>query len=218
MGLRECYGMTECSSFATVNVDATPMSIGTPLPWIEVELQAEDGSLVPPHEAGEIVLRSGIEGALAAGYLDDEKATRSTMREGRLHTGDMARRGAAGHLQFVGRRSDSMRVRGENVSAWEVERIFAAHPAVELSAAVGVASPLGEQDILLYVKAKPGQTIDLAQLRDWGAAQLPGYQLPRYYQCVSEFVTTPSERIRKQFLSRDVSQAWDAAMFASPRS
>jgi crotonobetaine/carnitine-CoA ligase len=215
IGLRECYGMTECSSFATVNVDATPMSIGTPLPWIDVELQAEDGSAVAAEEAGEIVLRSAIEGALAAGYLDDDKATRSTMRDGRLHTGDMARRTMGGALQFVGRRSDSMRVRGENVSAWEVERVFAGHPAVELSAAVGVASPLGEQDILLYVKAKPGQALDLPQLRAWGAAQLAPYQLPRYYQQVDGFVTTPSERIRKQFLARDASSAWDAAAVAS---
>lgn len=228
LALRECYGMTEGSSFATVNDDGTPMSIGRPLPWVSIELQrgAEDVDKANAGEAdagkpdageaeaGEIVMTSAIEGAITAGYLNDPETTARTIRDGRLHTGDMARRDAEGRLQFIGRRSDSMRVRGENVSAWEVERAFASHPDVALVAAVGVASALGENDILLYVKTRDDRPADFAGLRDWGRRLLAPYQQPRYFRQIDAFVLTPSERIRKQFLSRDVTGSWDASQEA----
>jgi crotonobetaine/carnitine-CoA ligase len=181
------------------------MSIGTPLPWVGIELQGDEP------DAGEIVMSSAIDGAVTAGYLDDAATTAATVRGGRLHTGDMARRDAQGRLQFIGRKSDSMRVRGENVSAWEVERAFASHPDVALTAAVGVPSVLGEQDILLYVKTRDDREADFAGLRDWGRRLLAPYQQPRWFRQVQSFVTTPSERIRKQFLSRDTAGCWDAA-------
>ena len=215
LALRECYGMTEGSSFATVNDDGTPMSIGRPLPWVSIALQggAEDAGKANAGEpeAGEIVMTSAIEGAITSGYLNDPATTASTVRDDRLHTGDMARRDAEGRLQFIGRRSDSMRVRGENVSAWEVERAFANHPDVALVAAVGVPSALGENDILLYVKTRDDRPADFASLRDWGRRLLAPYQQPRYFRQIDAFVLTPSERIRKQFLSREVSGSWDAS-------
>ena len=206
--LRECYGMTECSSFATLNTTGTPGSIGKPLPWIELELLDENGQPVKDGEAGEIVLSSRVEGAFLPEYLKNETATRAAIRNGKLYTGDSARRDAAGDLFFVGRRTDSMRVRGENVSAWEIERVFASHPAVSASAAVGVASEIGEQDILLNVQFK-GPAIDWESLQAWAATRLANFQLPRYYRAVKQFELTPSERIKKHLLPRDIGDAWD---------
>ena len=154
--IRECYGMTECSSFATLNASGKPGSIGRPLPWLRVELLGQDGLPVAPGEAGEIVLSSDIEGAFLPGYLDNPEASRRALRDGRLHTGDSARRDADGDYFFIGRATDSMRVRGENVSAWEVERVFIDHPAIQACAAVGVDGDVGEQEILLYAIRRRG--------------------------------------------------------------
>ena len=137
--------MTECSSFATLNASGKPGSIGRPLPWLRVELLGQDGLPVAPGEAGEIVLSSDIEGAFLPGYLDNPEASRRALRDGRLHTGDSARQDADGDYFFIGRATDSMRVRGENVSAWEVERVFIDHPAIQACAAVGVDGDVGEQ-------------------------------------------------------------------------
>ncbi|PMS38830.1 crotonobetaine/carnitine-CoA ligase [Trinickia symbiotica] len=207
--LRECYGMTECSSFATLNRTDKPGSIGRPLPWLDVDLLDDHGNPVAPGEPGEIVLTSRVEGALLPCYLDNEEATRSALREGRLHTGDWARRDGEGDLFFVGRRTDSMRVRGENVSAWEIERIFASHPAIRASAAIGVPSPIGEQDILLNVQFKD-EPVDWPSLHAWARKQLASYQLPRYYRAIAQFDMTPSERVRKHMLSRDLRDVWDS--------
>lgn len=206
--LRECYGMTECSSFATLNTSGKPGSIGKPLPWIDVELLDELGLPVADGEAGEIVLSSRVEGAFLPAYLKNGEATRAALRNHKLHTGDSARRDPDGDLFFVGRRTDSMRVRGENVSAWEIERVFASHPAIQASAAIGVASAIGEQDILLNVQFKDA-AVGWESVHAWAAERLASFQLPRYYRAVPNFELTASERIRKHLLPRTVDDAWD---------
>jgi crotonobetaine/carnitine-CoA ligase len=207
--LRECYGMTECSSFATLNASGTPGSIGTALPWIQVALLDEAGQPVPQGEIGEMVLSSDVDGVFLPMYLDNPEATQKAMRDGKLHTGDMARQLVNGEYVFVGRRTDSMRVRGENVSAWEVERVFVEHPAIKAVAAVGIASPIGEQDIYLYVQFETAQSVDWGDLVAWAESRLANFQLPRYYSSVEKFELTPSERIRKHLLPKSVSDAWD---------
>ncbi|WP_353190886.1 AMP-binding protein [Pandoraea pnomenusa] len=207
--LRECYGMTECSSFATLNDADQPGSIGKALPWLTLELLDDEGCPVAEGEPGEIVLSSDVEGVFLPGYLDNPEATSKALRDGKLFTGDSARRGADGGLVFIGRRTDSMRVRGENVSAWEIERVFARHPAVVACAAIGVASEIGEQDIMLYVQFKEGEALEWDVLSGWAADKLASYQRPRYYREALRFETTPSERIRKHLLSRETLGAWE---------
>lgn len=208
VSLRECYGMTECSSFATANIAGKPGSIGRALPWIGVELLDENGRRVKEGEAGEIVLSSRVEGTFLPTYLKNPDATKAALRNGRLHTGDRARRDADGDLFFIGRQTDSMRVRGENVSAWEIERIFAAHPAIRASAAIGVVSDIGEQDILLNVQFK-GEPVEWEAMHAWARERLASFQLPRYYRAVARFELTASERIKKHLLPRSVDDAWD---------
>ena len=207
--LHECYGMTECSSFATLNSTGTPGAIGKPLPWFTLELLDDDGKPVARGEIGEIVLASDLEGVFLPEYLDNPEATQKALRNGKLYTGDSARELPDGNYVFVGRRTDSMRVRGENVSAWEVERVFVEHPAVKAVAAIGVTSDIGEQDILLFVQLQPGAEMDWAALVQWAQPQLANYQLPRFYKRVEQFDLTPSERIRKHLLPRSSADAWD---------
>lgn len=212
VALRECYGMTECASFATLNDSDTPGSIGMPLPWLTVELLDDDGHEVPHGEIGEIVLSSDVAGVFLPGYLDNPEASAKALRDGKLFTGDSARRSDDGQLVFVGRRTDSMRVRGENVSAWEIERVFARHPAVAACAAIGVASAIGEQDVMLYVQFRDQDVPAWPALADWAADKLASYQLPRYYRRAARFETTPSERIRKHLLPRETGDAWDSRL------
>ncbi|VVD74711.1 AMP-dependent synthetase [Pandoraea capi] len=207
--LRECYGMTECSSFATLNDADRPGSIGHALPWLTVALLDDDGQPVADGEPGEIVLSSDVDGVFLPGYLDNPEATAKALRDGKLYTGDSARRNADGSLVFIGRRTDSMRVRGENVSAWEIERVFARHPAVAACAAIGVASEIGEQDVMLYVQFREA-AVDWPTLSQWASERLASYQRPRYYRETSHFETTPSERIRKHLLSRETDGTWDS--------
>ncbi|WP_372399514.1 AMP-binding protein [Azospirillum sp. HJ39] len=207
--IRECYGMTEASSITTCNDEGTVGAVGRPMPWFTVDLLDEAGSPVPQGERGEIVVRTGLPGALFAGYFRNPEATARALRDGAMHTGDLGSLLPDGTLLFHGRMTDSMRCKGENVSAWEIEHIAATHPAIEDCAVIGVKAEIGEQDIKLFVKPKAGATVDVPALSDWLGHRLAPYQNPRYIALVEEFERTPSQRIMKHRLPPAVHDSWD---------
>jgi crotonobetaine/carnitine-CoA ligase len=214
--IRECYGMTEASSITTFNDSRIVGSVGKPVPWFTVALLDEAGHPVGVGERGEIVVRSSRDDAIFPGYFRNAAATRKALRQGALFTGDLGRLGAEGELYFLGRMTDSVRCRGENVSAWEVERVAAAHPAVEDCAMIGVAAEIGEQEIKLFVQPKAGATIDLGALSAWLGERLAPYQNPRYLAVVEVFERTPSQRIMKHKLPHQAAGSWDR--LAPPRA
>ena len=207
--IRECYGMTECSSLTTANLNGAVGSVGTPVPWFDVKLLDAAGKLVATGEQGEIVVTTSLPGALTRGYLNDRQATQQALRGGAFHTGDLGSWDASGNMYFRGRISDSVRVRGENVSAAEVEGVVGQHPSVEDCAMIGVAAEIGEQDIKLFVKPKAGAALDAAELSQWLEPRLAPYQRPRYIAIIKEFERTPSQRIMKHRLSRRTDDAWN---------
>jgi crotonobetaine/carnitine-CoA ligase len=215
IAIRECYGMTEASSLTTCNVTGVPGSVGRPLPWFTVKLLDADGRPVSPGARGEIVVETNIPGAIFPGYLDNPDATAKALREDGFHTGDLGSFDMDGNLYFHGRMTDSVRCRGENVSAWEVEHVAAEYEAVEDCAMIGVAADVGEQDIKLFVKPRGGASIDPQALSGWLGQRLASYQNPRYIAVVDEFERTASQRIMKHKLSLRLDDCWDRAAIAT---
>jgi crotonobetaine/carnitine-CoA ligase len=207
--IRECYGMTECSSITTYNDNGTVGAVGKPAPWFDVELIGPSGEAVPQGERGEIVVRTSLPGAITRGYLSDAAATARALRSDRFHTGDLGSFDADGNMYFHGRMTDNVRVRGENVSAMEVEQVAAKHPAVEDCAMIGVAAEVGEQEIKLFVKRKPEAALDAPALSAWLAERLAPYQNPRFIVLVNDFERTASQRIMKHKLATHPAVAWD---------
>jgi len=126
-----------------------------------------------------------------------------------FHTGDLGSFDSDGNMYFHGRMTDSVRVRGENVSAVEVEQIVAKHPAIEDCAMIGVAAEIGEQEIKLFVKRRPGASLTPQELSKWLTGHLAPYQSPRYIVMVEEFERTASQRIMKHKLRTLAASVWD---------
>ena len=101
-------------------------------------------------------MRAREPGLTTAGYYGMPEATAAALRDGWLHTGDLATRDADGNHFFAGRRKEVIRRRGENISAFEVEEVVRDHPDVLDAAAYGVPSPLSEEDVMVAVVAAPG--------------------------------------------------------------
>ncbi|WP_449277826.1 AMP-binding protein [Leucobacter sp. GX24907] len=199
--VHECYGMTENSSVTTSNSSSFEAGIGRPLPWFEVELlDPETGASA---DYGEITVRGLRDGLVTPGYLDNDEANARAFFGEWWRTGDLGRRDTNGNLHYVGRVNDSIRVRGENVSAWEVESVFDRMPGVARSAAMGIDGEIGEQDILLFVIPSEEATVDPAGISAWGHQHLAGFQVPRYLQIVDELPMTPSRRVAKKRLQPD---------------
>ena len=210
--IRECYGMTECSSLTTWNNDGVVGSVGRAMPWFEIELKDENGRTLKPGEGpGEIVVRTSLPGAITQGYYGNPAATAKALQPDGFHTGDLGSWDDDGMLFFLGRMTDSVRCKGENVSAFEVETVANLHPEVVDSAMVGVPGEVGEHDILLFIQTHDQSTIDLDQLWRWMAERLAPHQRPRYVKVVNEFQRTPSQRIQKHLLPTGQEGRWDAA-------
>lgn len=206
--LHECYGMTEVSSIVTVNRDDPSAGVGAPFPWVEIATRGGENRDTSG-SAGEILVRGRVDGMITPGYLDNPEATASSRDETWFKTGDLGRIRNE-KLHFEGRNSDSIRVRGENVSAWQVESVFSLHPDIDRCAIVGVSADVGEEEMLLIVTELEGKRLSPAELIGWGQDRLARFQVPRYVKTIEGMPLTPSQRISKHQLSRDLDGSYDS--------
>lgn len=222
--VHECYGSTETSSIVTVNKNELSGGVGAPLPWFDLELhttaegtdrplnqmphaEGSTGQHIEPRR-GEITVRSSISGLITSGYLNRAEATEKSLRpDGWFRTGDLGSLDPQGRLHFHGRANDSVRVRGENVSAWQVEDVFSQHPAVDRCAVVGVEATVGEQEMLLILTPVEDTEPDLQAVLAWGAEHLAKFQLPRFAKLIDEMPLTPSQRVVKHRLPLSLKDA-----------
>ena len=157
----------------------------------------DDGTDAPDGEPGELWLANP---ATMRGYWDDPLQTAVALARGWLHTGDIVRRDRDDVFTFVSRKKDMIRRRGENIAAAEIENVLLAHPAVGEAAAVGVPSPLGEDDIVAYVAPRSGATIDVEALREWARSRLADFKVPARILVRDALPRTATERVAKHRL------------------
>lgn len=203
--VHEGYGLSEVANYVCINRGGPRGSVGQVLPYFSLRLLDEEGREVPTGESGEIVVK-GKRPEYTSVSLNAQSITTP---DGWIRTGDLGRLDEDGYLFFAGRRSDSLRRRGENVSAWEVERIVGRHPEVEECALVGVPSGLGDDDLKIFVKPRRSRSLDPLALIKWCEDRMPYFQIPRYVALVETLPKTPTERIRKGELPRTTDDCWD---------
>ncbi len=199
----EAYGAVDGAGVTIFNAGNAPIgSIGKPARLMKWKLATEDGSAAPTGQPGELWVHVGKRSESRVPYWKNDKASNEKVSDGWLRTGDVMQADADGFLYFVGRNTDSMRRRGENVSAYEVEKVVDAYPDVLESAAFGVPSPVGEQDIMISVVPVEGRTIDPQQLAAFLRERLPKYAVPSYLDIVAELPKTGTHRVIKTDLKK----------------
>jgi carnitine-CoA ligase len=209
---RQLYGMTETIPAVLTNRPLAPIadSMGIPTIGCQVDLFApESDDRVAAGDVGEVAV-AGVPGiTLFAEYLDDAETTAASFRNRWFRTGDLARRDDHGNFYFQGRRSDVLKVAGENVSVVEVEAVLAEHPSVLEAAVVAEPDPIRDEVPVAYVVQQPGQlSIDLNVLNDWCEEHLSPVKRPRRIEIVDELPRTSVGKIRKFLLRRDVQPAY----------
>lgn len=191
-------------------------------PGYEVRLVDELDHEVPVGEVGELIMRTSEPWTMNLGYFGMPEKTVEAWRNGWFHSGDALRCDEDGNYYFVDRVRDCIRRRGENISSFEVEAEVNAHPAVVESAAVGVPSDVGEEEIKVVVVVKAGASFDPADLVDFLVPRVPRFMVPRYIEVVESFPKTEATlRVRKHVLREDAlnEATWDreAAGIVVPR-
>src|SRR5262249_45353038 len=155
----------------------------------------------PPSVPGEILARGHL---VAPGYYKKpEDTARAIDGDGWFHTGDMGVMRPDGHLRFVGRYKDMLKIGGENVDPMEVEAFLMSHPGVNLAAVVGFPDVRLSEVAVAFVKREPGHALT----EDEGLAPCPRriarFKIPRRVLFVDDFPMTSSGKIQKVKLRED---------------
>lgn len=206
IGITTGFGSTEVGGpIAGIDVDGSNLkSCGKVNPearGYEVRLVDEFDEEVPVGETGELIVRTSAPWSLNIGYYRNPQATAESWRNGWFHTGDALTKDEEGNFYFVDRNKDCIRRRGENISSFELERYATSYPGVAEAAAIGVASDDGEQEVKIFVVAKPGEELDLDAMGAWLKEAMPKFMVPRFLEVVSSFPKTPAtERVQKATL------------------
>lgn len=163
---------------------------------IDPETRQEQAPGVP----GELLIKGY---AIMQGYWEKPEATAQTLIDGWVHSGDTAYVRPDGHLVFMGRSKDMLKVGGENVSPAEVEAYLRNMPEVQDAAVVAYPDPRLTEVPVAYVIPAPGQRITAEALLERMKGRIASFKIPRHVLFVDAFPMTSSGKIRKIELRAD---------------
>lgn len=192
--IEEGYGLTETSPILTSSRgDAKGGSVGRPVDGVDLILVEEDGTIVDPGDAGEIVVRGP---GIFQGYFDDPEATQEVLTEdGWFWTGDVGVLDDDGRVYIVDRIKDIIIVSGFNVYPAEVENVLLDHPDVRGAVVVGNPHLDTGETVIGYVSGD----VDTAELDRHARANLSRYKCPTKYHLVDDLPVAPTgKKIRRE--------------------
>jgi acyl-CoA synthetase (AMP-forming)/AMP-acid ligase II len=206
------YGMTETSPLLTLSLlkahhNALPHQeririasrTGRSFLGVELKVVRENGQDVAAddREVGEIVARGPC---VTPGYLNQPEATAQLIKDGWLHTGDLAVIDQEGYVNIVDRKKDMIITGGENVYSTEVEYVLYEHQAVLECAVFGLPDATWGETVKAIVVLKPGQSTDERALINFVRSKIAAYKAPRSIDFVSQLPRTGSGKIFKRGL------------------
>ena len=192
------FNMTElsCPIFSPPN-PTEPGYCGRPREGVSLRVVDENDIEVPPGTTGQLVVRTDLPWAMNHGYYKNHEATVEAWRNGWFHTGDAFRMTVDGDFFYVDRIKDAIRRRGENISSIEVESQVMEYDAVQECAAIAVPSEYGEDEVMVVLAAKSGQTVDPVALLKFLQPRMAHFMIPRYIRIMDELPKTPTTKIQK---------------------
>ena len=206
------YGSTEMN--LVFNADdgwENAGNMGFATAGFEVKVFDDQDLEVPHGTPGEMVVRCALPFATFLCYWGNPEATVNAFRNLWFHTGDLVVRDATGRFRFSGRLKESIRRRGENISAWEVEQALLEHPAIAEAAAFAVPSDVSGEEVMAALVWKPGQQAGFPAICAFLETQLARFAIPRYLEAVDALPLTETGKInRAQLAARGITAAtWD---------
>jgi len=183
--------------------DDAVVSVGRPLPGVELALLADDDRPVPDGEVGAVCLRSP---AVMREYWRDPTATAAAFTaEGFVRTGDLGWLDEHGRLHLVGRTKERYVRGGYNVYPVEVEHALVEHPSVDAIVIVPRQDAvMGEIGVAVVVPTDPDDPPSLEALRDFGAERLAAHKLPEAIESIGDLPLTGMDKVDRRALAARV--------------
>jgi HIP---CoA ligase len=193
------YGLTETTGTVSMcrhddSPEVIALTVGRPLPGVDVRLVDEAGTTVAPGEPGEILVRGYN---VMKEYFEDPEATRAAIENGWLRTGDIGIIDPDGNLRITDRKKDMYIVGGFNAYPAEIEGIMVGHPQVGQVAVIGVPDErLGEVGVA-FVVPRPGAALDPDALVAWCREHMANFKVPRAVRIVDALPLNPTGKVMK---------------------
>lgn len=210
------YALTDFGGVTFLSPNHPPdkwRSAGLPREGVTVAILDDHDRPVPTGTPGEICVRSEIPWMAAQGYYKMAEATAESRRNLWFHTGDRGMFDTDGYLYFVDRKKDAIRRRGENISSYEIEQILLRHPAVEDVAAFAVNSEMSEDEVMVSIVCRAGQSLDPVEVVRFCQANMAYFMVPRYVELVGQLPRTMTEKVEKYRLKQAaqsrLKEIWD---------
>lgn len=199
--IREGYGLSEASPVTCFNPIDRPNkagSIGLSIVNVENRVVDPDGHDVPVGQVGELVVKGPN---VMKGYYKMPDATAAALKDGWLHTGDLARRDEEGYFYIVDRKKEVIIVGGYNVYPREVEEVLYEHPAIAEAAAVGMPDPEQGEIVVAYV-VKTADTLTEEEVIAYCREHLAKYKVPRRVVFLEELPKNATGKILRRELQK----------------
>jgi long-chain acyl-CoA synthetase len=207
--ISEGYGLSEASPVLTSNAAGPvikPGTVGPAIPGVEIKVVDDQGNEVPHDDAtiGELIARGPN---IMMGYWNKPEATAETLRDGWLHTGDLATVDSDGYYRIVDRKKDMIIVSGENIYPREIEEVLFQHPAVADAAVVGYKTEERQgEGIMAFVVLKPDQTATEQDIQDYCRSQLASIKCPRHVIFRAELPKNNTGKVLRRELRDEAAQ------------
>lgn len=197
------YGQTE----ATARIAWLPPerltekmgSVGVPIPGVEIDVRNEQDRSVPPGTVGEICVRGAN---IMLGYWKNHEATARVIRDGWLHTGDLALRDDDGFLFIQGRSSEMIKTGAHRITPKEIEEIIAEVPGVVEAAVAGIQDDVLGEVIHAYVVLTAGSYVSPRVIQAHCRERLAAYKIPKQVLLVDALPKTASGKIKRYALAQ----------------
>jgi long-chain acyl-CoA synthetase len=198
----EGYGMSEGSPVVTFNqlkFGRKPGSIGKPVWGVQVKLIDTEGGEVPVGEKGELLYKGHN---VMKGYYKKPQANAETLKDGWLHSGDIAVKDEDGFFYIVDRTKDMIIRGGLNVYPREVEETMMKHESVSLVAVIGIPHEEMGEEIKAFVVLKEGHSITEDVLMVWTKENIAAYKYPRHIEFLNALPMSATGKILKKELRK----------------
>lgn len=192
------YGLTECFAIAT----STPFedairkikAVGKCLPTVHAKIVDDNGREVPTGHIGEILLGGA---KVFRGYWKKPEATRETLVDGWVHTGDIGKVDEEGFVYVLDRKKDMINRGGEKIYSLEVENVICDNPKVLEVAVVGVPDRVMGEVVKACIALKPGAKATEEEIKRFCAGRLADYKVPKFVEFMETLPRNPAGKVNK---------------------
>ncbi|HNU91682.1 MAG TPA: long-chain fatty acid--CoA ligase [Spirochaetota bacterium] len=198
----DVYGTTENTAFATVTPWGGKIKIGTvglPIPNTDIKIVDLDSGTkeLPVGETGEICIKGP---QVMAGYYNKPEETKSALKDGWFHTGDIGSFDEEGYLSITDRKKDVIIAGGFNIFPKEIDEILFGHPKVLEACCIGVADSYRGETVKAYIVLKPGESMDANELIAYCKEQMAPYKVPTHVEFIDELPKSAIGKILRREL------------------